>query len=154
MRCVLLGGWPSGLSRALARWRAGFESFPGKASTHLDVSPQRCEHSWDGYVCYIKVLISCYYLCQGAPGRKGEQPRNAPQGPQGEPGLPGEFGRFGMDGLPGEVGRPGQDGRPGAKGKLVLVFILNSHFFPNSFTAGHLHRLNRLKKKHSERINQ
>jgi hypothetical protein len=30
----------------------------GTASIHLDVNPQRREHSWDGYVRYTKVFIS------------------------------------------------------------------------------------------------
>jgi hypothetical protein len=41
----------------LARRRPGFESSAGTASIHLDVYPQRREHSWDGYVRYIKVII-------------------------------------------------------------------------------------------------
>jgi hypothetical protein len=42
----------------LARRRPRFESSAGTASIHLDVHPQRRENSLDGYVRYIKVLIS------------------------------------------------------------------------------------------------
>jgi hypothetical protein len=42
--------------------RPGFESSAGTASIHLDVYPQRREHSWDGYVRYIKVLISFHFI--------------------------------------------------------------------------------------------
>jgi hypothetical protein len=31
--------------------RPGLESLAGMASMHLDVYPQRHEHSWDGYMC-------------------------------------------------------------------------------------------------------
>jgi hypothetical protein len=51
------GVWPSGYCGGLARRRPGFESSAGKASIHLDVYPQRREHSWDGYVRYIKIII-------------------------------------------------------------------------------------------------
>jgi hypothetical protein len=52
-----MGIWPSGLSGGLARRRPGFESSAGTASIHLDVYPQRRQHSWDGYVRYIKKVI-------------------------------------------------------------------------------------------------
>jgi hypothetical protein len=46
---------------ACRRPGSGFESSVRTASIHLDVYPQDREHSWDGYVCYIKVLISFHF---------------------------------------------------------------------------------------------
>jgi hypothetical protein len=48
----------SGYNGGLALQQPGFESSAGTVSIHLDVYPQRREHSRDGYVRYIKVLIS------------------------------------------------------------------------------------------------
>jgi hypothetical protein len=52
-----VGIWPSDQSGRLARRRSLVWSSAGTASIHLDVYPQRREHSWDGYACYTKVLI-------------------------------------------------------------------------------------------------
>jgi hypothetical protein len=54
---VWAGVWTSGWSGGLARRRPGFESSAGTASLHLDVYHQRREHSWDGYMRYIKFII-------------------------------------------------------------------------------------------------
>jgi hypothetical protein len=42
--------------------RPRFESSAGTASIiHSDVYPERREHSWDGYVRYVQVLISFHF---------------------------------------------------------------------------------------------
>jgi hypothetical protein len=57
--------WARGEDSLVVRakcWHPSIESLAETASIYVDVYPQRRELSWDGYVCYIKVLISSHFL--------------------------------------------------------------------------------------------